>query len=138
MIDCYFIRGPISKSSIGIRQNDTGAIAIFEGHVRADVVQNQRVEAIDFTLEPLMAKPIAIDLLNKLVANYNLHLAIIWHSQGLVQANDCCFRVEIHGAHRKEVFGALPEIVDAFKREVPVFGKEIFNDHTYGWKRNRD
>ncbi len=138
MIDCYFIRGPISNSNTAISHSNTGAVAIFEGHVRADIQQNKSVEAIDFTLEPKMAKPIAIDLLNRVAAKYNLHSALIWHSQGMIQVNECCFRVEVQGTHRNEVFAALPDIVNTFKREVPVFGKEIYHDNTYDWKRNRE
>ena len=34
------------------------------------------------------------------------------------------------------VFDALEYVVEAIKAEVPVFGKEVFEDESYQWKVN--
>jgi molybdopterin synthase catalytic subunit len=34
------------------------------------------------------------------------------------------------------VFSAIEFLVEAIKEKVPVFGKEIFEDKSYTWKKN--
>jgi molybdopterin synthase catalytic subunit len=38
--------------------------------------------------------------------------------------------------HRKAAIEACEEAVERMKAELPVWGKEIFEDKTYTWKQN--
>jgi molybdopterin synthase catalytic subunit len=38
--------------------------------------------------------------------------------------------------HRRDAIDACNEIVERIKKEVPVWGKEVFEDDTYTWKEN--
>ena len=60
----------------------------------------------------------------------------IYHSLGIVQAGDICLFVFVSSPRRNVVFKALEYIVEAIKADVPVFGKEIFEDDTHQWKVN--
>jgi molybdopterin synthase catalytic subunit len=40
-------------------------------------------------------------------------------------------------AHRKAAIDACEETVERLKAELPVWGKEIFEDETYQWKVNK-
>jgi molybdopterin synthase catalytic subunit len=42
----------------------------------------------------------------------------------------------VSSPRRKVVFEALEYIVEAIKADVPVFGKEIFEDESHQWKIN--
>jgi molybdopterin synthase catalytic subunit len=60
----------------------------------------------------------------------------IYHSLGTVNAGEICLFVFVSSPRRKVVFKALEYVVEAIKADVPVFGKEIFEDQTHQWKQN--
>jgi molybdopterin synthase catalytic subunit len=60
----------------------------------------------------------------------------IYHSLGQVNAGEICLFVFVSSPRRQVVFTALEYIVEAIKADVPVFGKEIFEDDTHQWKVN--
>jgi len=44
--------------------------------------------------------------------------------------------VFVSSVHRQMALDACREIVERIKKEVPVWGKEIFEDESYEWKQN--
>ena len=61
----------------------------------------------------------------------------IYHSMGRVKVGEICLFVFVSSPHRKEVFEALQYVVEEIKAQVPVFGKEVFEDESYQWKVNK-
>ena len=49
----------------------------------------------------------------------------------------CCLFVFTSSKHRKEATLACNEVVERIKNELPVWGKEIFEDETHQWKINQ-
>jgi molybdopterin synthase catalytic subunit len=39
--------------------------------------------------------------------------------------------------HRKEAMAACEEVVERIKKELPIWGKELFDDNQYQWKENK-
>lgn len=138
-----FIDGPISPEFISesIRKHQTktdiGAHNIFLGQVRADVVNNKTVAAIDFTCYEAMANEILADIREKTFKTFNLTCMHIYHSLGTVKAGEICFFVFVSAKHSSEVYEATQYLVDIVKKKVPLFGKEIFEDETHQWKTNK-
>ncbi|WMI70322.1 molybdenum cofactor biosynthesis protein MoaE [Mangrovimonas sp. YM274] len=138
-----FIDGPISPEFISesIRKHQTktdiGAHNIFLGQVRADVVNNKTVAAIDFTCYEAMANEILADIREKAFKTFNLTCMHIYHSLGTVKAGEICFFVFVSAKHSSEVYEATQYLVDIVKKKVPLFGKEIFEDETHQWKTNK-
>jgi molybdopterin synthase catalytic subunit len=60
----------------------------------------------------------------------------IYHSIGTVNVGEICLFVFVSSPHRTTVFDALEFIVEEIKANVPVFGKEIFEDNSHQWKVN--
>ncbi|MBT8283337.1 MAG: molybdenum cofactor biosynthesis protein MoaE, partial [Muriicola sp.] len=69
-------------------------------------------------------------------AKYELSCMHIYHSTGRVETGEICLFVFVSAPHRKVVFDALHYVVEEIKAEVPVFGKEVFDDESYQWKVN--
>ena len=61
----------------------------------------------------------------------------IHHSLGLVEAGAISLFVFTSSAHRRDAIDACNEVVERIKKELPVWGKEIFEDETHQWKVNR-
>ncbi|GAA0727806.1 hypothetical protein GCM10009430_36250 [Aquimarina litoralis] len=137
-----FVEGPISPSFIAnsIEKHQTkttiGAHNIFLGQVRADEIEDKMVQAIDYTAYQEMAENKFHEIREATFDKFDLTCMHIYHSLGKVKAGEICLFVFVSAPHRKVTFQALEYVVDTIKKEVPIFGKEIFEDETHTWKVN--
>lgn len=137
-----FVEGPISPSFIAnsIEKHQTkttiGAHDIFLGQVRADKIEGKVVQAIDYTAYQEMAENKFHEIREATFDKFDLTCMHIYHSLGKVKAGEICLFVFVSAPHRKVTFQALEYLVDTIKKEVPIFGKEIFEDETHTWKVN--
>ena len=137
-----FIEGAISSGFIGQsiakHQSKTsiGAHNIFLGQVRADEIDNKTVTAIEYTAYEDMANAKFHDIRETAFDKFNLTCMHIYHSLGIVNTGEICMFVFVSSPRRKEVFKAIEFVVEEIKANVPVFGKEFFEDETHQWKVN--
>jgi molybdopterin synthase catalytic subunit len=137
-----FVHGPVSPefiaNSIAKHQSKTGIGAhdIFLGQVRADVIDGKEVRAIDYSAYEGMANQKFHEIREAAFEKFELSCMHIYHSLGRVEAGEICLFVFVSAPHRKVVFEALQFVVEKIKAEVPVFGKEVFEDESYQWKVN--
>ena len=137
-----FVDGPIPSTFIGEsiakHQSKTtiGAHNIFLGQVRADVIDGKPVTAIAYSSYEDMAEQSFHDIREAAFAKYGLSCLHIYHSLGLVKCGEICLFVFVSAPRRKVTYKALKFLVEEIKKKVPIFGKEIFEDETYSWKKN--
>lgn len=137
-----FIQGAVTPEfiaeSITKHQTKTqiGAHDIFLGQVRADEIEGKKVEAIEYSAYEEMANLKFHEIREAAFKRFNLSCLHIYHSIGIVKTGEICLFVLVSSPHRKEVFEALHEVVEEIKKQVPVFGKELFEDDSYQWKVN--
>jgi molybdopterin synthase catalytic subunit len=137
-----FKQGAISSEfiadSIAKHQTKTsiGAHNIFLGQVRADIIDNKTVVAIEYTAYEDMANAKFHEIRESAFEKFELTCMHIYHSLGAVNVGEICLFVFVSSPHRKIVFEALEFIVEEIKSKVPVFGKEIFEDNSHQWKVN--
>jgi len=137
-----FIQGPISSvfigESIAKHQSKTtiGAHNIFLGQVRADEIEGKKVIAIDYSAYEEMAEQSFYEIRESAFAKFELSCLHIYHSLGEVKTGEICLFVFVSAPRRKVVYEALEFLVEAIKEKAPIFGKEIFEDASYTWKKN--
>ena len=137
-----FVQGAIAADFIGnsIAKHQTktaiGAHTIFLGQVRSDEIDGKTVAAIEYSAYEEMAEHSFYEIREAAFAKYELTCMHIYHSLGLIKAGEICLFVFVSAPRRKVVFEALEFLVEEIKEKVPVFGKEIFEDETYTWKKN--
>ena len=137
-----FIQGAITPEFIAkaIAKHQTktqiGAHDIFLGQVRADEIGGKKVEGIEYSAYEEMANLKFHEIREAAFKRFNLSCLHIYHSTGIVKTGEICLFVFVSSPHRKEVFEALHEVVEEIKKQVPVFGKELFEDDSYQWKVN--
>jgi molybdopterin synthase catalytic subunit len=137
-----FIQGSISAefigNSIAKHQSKTtiGAHNIFLGQVRADEIEGKKVVAIDYSAYEVMAEQQFYEIREAAFAKFELSCLHIYHSLGIVNVGEICLFVFVSAPRRKVVYEALEFLVEAIKEKAPVFGKELFEDATYSWKKN--
>lgn len=137
-----FIQGQIKAEFIGNaiakHQSKTtiGAHNIFLGQVRADVIDGKTVAAIEYTAYEEMAEQSLYQIRETAFAKYDLTCLHIYHSLGFVKTGEICLFVFVSAPRRKVVYEALEFLVEAVKEKAPIFGKELFEDESYTWKKN--
>ena len=137
-----FIQGAVPAEFIGSSiakhqsRKTIGAHNIFLGQVRADVIEGKTVTAIEYSAYDEMAEQVFSEIREAAFAKYQLSCLHIYHSLGVVKAGEICLFVFVSAPRRKVVLEALEFLVEEIKQKAPIFGKEIFEDETYTWKKN--
>ena len=137
-----FMPGPISPEKIATSiahhqvKTNIGAHDIFLGQVRADEIDGKTVRAIEYTAHEEMANKKFHEIREATFEKYDLTCMHIYHSLGEVKAGEICLFVFTSSKHRKMAMDACRYLVEEIKAEVPIFGKEIFEDETHQWKVN--
>ena len=137
-----FTEGPISSGALslalqeGSAYHDAGAYSVFIGQVRNDEIEGKKVKAIKYTSNTEMASQVMMNIFNEAGTKFNLKIAKVIHSLGDVSKGEICLFVMVVCGHRRESFKACEYIVEQLKKELPVWGQEIFEDNTHTWKIN--
>lgn len=137
-----FVRGAISPQFIAesIAKHSTktkiGAHDIFLGQVRSDVIENKTVLAIDYSSYEEMAEEKFHEIREAAFAKFELTCMHLHHSIGKVKAGEICLFVFVSSKHRQMAFDACRWMVEEIKKNVPIWGKELFSDETFAWKEN--
>ena len=137
-----FVEGAILPekiaNSIANHQSKTniGGHAIFLGQVRADMIEGKTVAAIEYTTYQELAESKIAAIREEIFEKYPLTCMHIYHSLGVVRVGEICIFVFTSSKHRKPAQDACSELVERIKSEVPIWGKEIFEDDTHQWKVN--
>lgn len=138
-----FVEGAISSQKIAdsIQSHSTkttiGAHSIFLGQVRADEKAGKVVASIEYTCYEDMALEKMHEIRERIFAKYELTCMHVYHSLGNILAGEICLFVFTSSKHRKMAIDACNELVEAIKFELPVWGKEIYQDQSIVWKENK-
>ncbi|MBD3186157.1 hypothetical protein GF325_04960 [Candidatus Bathyarchaeota archaeon] len=115
-----------------------GALVTFTGIVREDVQENASgkedktasivIECIEDSARKAVRK-LARELSNRI----GVEKLTIIHFTGNFTVNETMVHVIGCGAHRKAVFNVVAEAVDRYKREIPMWKKEILQSGASRW-----
>lgn len=133
-ITSAFIAENIHKHST---QKNIGGHSIFLGQVRADTLDGKLVSAIEYTAYEEMSIEMMHKLRESVFEKYRLTCMHVYHSLGKINAGEICLFVFTSSAHRKAAMDACEELVERIKKELPIWGRELFDDETFQWKENK-
>jgi molybdopterin synthase catalytic subunit len=137
-----FMQGPVAPAFITESiarhsyKKDIGAHSIFLGQVRDDLIDGKKVAAIEYSAYAEMALERMDVIREEIFLTYGLTCLHIHHSLGLVQAGEISLFVFASSQHRRAAIDACNNVVERIKLELPVWGKEIFDDASFTWKHN--
>jgi molybdopterin synthase catalytic subunit len=132
-ISSTFIGEAIAKHQV---KTNIGAHQIFLGQVRADDIDGKIVSSIKYTAHEDMANEKFHEIREETFAKFDLTCMHIYHSLGEVKAGEICLFVFASSTRRKPCMEAVEYLVERIKKEVPIFGKEVFEDASHQWKEN--
>lgn len=128
----------ISESIAGhAAKKNIGAHGIFLGQIREDMVDGKPVAAIEYTAYEEMALEKMHQIREDIFAKYDLTCMHVYHSLGTVRAGEICLFVFTSSKHRLAAMESCNELVERIKKELPVWGREIFEDDSHQWKVNQ-
>jgi molybdopterin synthase catalytic subunit len=128
-----FISDSIAHHSV---KTNIGGHSIFLGQVRADEINGSTIKAIEYTSQTDMALEVMHTIREEIFAKYDITCMHVYHSLGEVKAGEICLFVFTSSKHRKIAIDSCEETVERIKAELPVWGKEIFDDLSHQWKVN--
>ncbi|MCX2575304.1 molybdenum cofactor biosynthesis protein MoaE [Pedobacter sandarakinus] len=128
-----FIADSISKHQ---SKTNIGAHSIFLGQVRQDEIDGNQVQAIEYTTYQELALAKMHEIREEMFQKYSLTCLHVYHSLGKVNAGEICLFIFTSSVRRKAAMAACEELVERIKAELPIWGKEIFDNETIQWKEN--
>ena len=137
-----FIEGPVTPDFIATSiskhssKTDIGAHQIFLGQIRSDSIDGKIVKAIEFSSYGEMADEQYLVLREELFSKFKLSCMHVYHSLGRVHSGEINLFVFVSSKHRKDATDACSELVEMIKTKLPIWGKEIFDNEDYQWKKN--
>lgn len=141
MIKSCLINGPISENIISRliknlgKDTSAGGHSLFLGQVRADKINGKLVNAIEYSAYEGMVNIEVKRVVAEVLLEFNDVKTIeIIHSLGLVKAGEISLLIIVSAGHRQHAAAACNKTVELVKERLPVWKKEIFDDHTHEWK----
>ncbi len=110
-----------------------GGVNVFMGVTRADVVDGKAVTALEYEAYEPMANREIKRLIDAAHAKWSITWTFVRHSVGMVRAGEIGVIVAAGAGHRDEAFAASRFLIDAIKRDVPIWKKEHFVNGDPRW-----
>ncbi len=111
---------------------DAGAINIFIGEVKKKG-RRERVKALYLEAYKEVANKAIEEICDKLRKKYGLVDIEIGHGLGEYEVGEAIVYVAIAATSRKEMFPAMKEAIEMYKKIPPIFKKEIYEDGSSEW-----
>jgi molybdopterin synthase catalytic subunit len=115
----------INKTKSKPAFREAGAIAVFVGVVRGKTLKGEKVQKLE--LQAYQEK--ANEVLNKICDDLKKKPGIvdvqIHHLLGEFHVGEDIVYVVVAGSHREDVFPVLEEAVERYKKDAPIFKKEL-------------
>lgn len=129
-------REPIASNALAmlLRRPDAGAIAGFEGTVRAERrADGATLVALDYSAhEPMAVEQLSL-LRERAMKEFTILDAAIAHRLGRLSLGEISVAVAVVSGHRAAAFEACRWLIDTLKADVPIWKKDIWADGREGW-----
>lgn len=114
-----------------------GAVTLFVGTTRNNF-EGKKVITLEYEAYVPMAenevKKICSDIRQKWPVK---HIAV-FHRLGLVPVSEASVIIAVSSAHRAASLEAVNYAIDTLKAKVPIWKKEIYEESSSSWKRNKE
>ena len=120
-------------------ESSTGATSIFVGTTR-DNFEGKKVARLEYESYAPMAKKEIKKLCTKLRSEHpDVRNIVVHHRVGIVEVTEASVVIAISSEHRKASLDAVHAAINELKAVVPIWKKEIYENHTEGeWKANKE
>jgi molybdopterin synthase catalytic subunit len=130
----YLTRDPISAERLlaAVASPDCGGVCLFVGSVR-DGPRDRGVTAIDYSGYEEMVEAELERVTAEVRERWPDARTAVRHRLGLVRVGEASVAIAVAAPHRAEAFEACRYVIEAVKRRLPVWKKELRRDGTAVW-----
>ena len=127
----HLIRSPISVESLltDVQSPDRGGTCVFLGTVRND----GDVTGIEYTAYDEMALAEITRILDEARERWPEARVALQHRLGLIPAGEASIAIAAAAPHRDEAFAACRHVIEAVKKRLPIWKKELHVDGSATW-----
>lgn len=111
---------------------EAGAVVLFLGTTR-EMTDGRQTVALDYEAYREMAERKLAELEDEARRRWPLVQCMIVHRLGRVPAGEASVAIVVSTPHRSEAFAAGQWLIDAVKRDVPIWKREQWADGTTEW-----
>lgn len=116
-----------------VLQRSCGAINLFVGTVR-DYAEGRSVERLEYHGYAEMAEAVLAKICEQAFGSWELGKIAVHHRVGLLEITEPSLVIAVSAPHREEAFSACRFIIEAIKKDLPVWKKEHFAGGGKTWK----
>ncbi|MDD9206985.1 molybdenum cofactor biosynthesis protein MoaE [Georgenia sp. 10Sc9-8] len=121
----------VAECAAAVEDDAAGAVVTFGGVVRNHDA-GRAVTHIEYVGHPSAGEVVA-DVAADVAARTEIDALAVVHRVGDLAVGDVALAVAVSAAHRAEAFEAAAEVVEAVKRRLPVWKRQVFPDGTHEW-----
>ncbi len=110
-----------------VRHSSCGAITIFVGTVR-DVSKGRKVLYLEYEAYKEMAEKKLAEIGEEIRSRWGLDRVAISHRVGRLDLGEASVVIAVASPHRAEAFEACRLAIEALKKTVPIWKKEVWED----------
>lgn len=126
---CSIVRDAIRSSEVVDQVKDPadGAVIVFEGIVRNNSRGKETLYLVYEAYEN-MALAKMLEICKEMRRLYQIDRILMIHRLGRIEIGETSIVIAVSSAHRAAAFDASRFAIDTFKRTVPIWKKEYFQD----------
>ena len=115
------------KLAHSIASDKDGAVVTFAGIVRGNN-RGRKVLFLEYEAYPDMALKMMKRIGDEIQKNWGLESVAMQHRVGRLNVGETSILIVVSAPHRDDAFAACQYAINRFKRTVPIWKKEIFED----------
>lgn len=114
-----------------------GAVSLFMGTTRNNY-EGKKVVSLEYEAYVPMAEAEVRKICVAVRQHWPVKHIAVCHRLGLVPATEASVIIAVSSVHRAASLEAVKYIIDTLKAKVPIWKKELYEEETSSWKRNKE
>ncbi|XP_049719588.1 molybdopterin synthase catalytic subunit isoform X1 [Elephas maximus indicus] len=114
-----------------------GAISLFVGTTRNNF-EGKKVISLEYEAYLPMAENEVRKICGDIRQKWPIRHIAVFHRLGLVPVSEASIIIAVSSAHRAASLEAVSYAIDNLKAQVPIWKKEMYEESSSSWKRNKE
>ncbi|XP_053446769.1 molybdopterin synthase catalytic subunit isoform X1 [Nycticebus coucang] len=114
-----------------------GAVSVFVGTTRNNF-EGKKVISLEYEAYLPMAENEVRKIFSEIRQKWPIKHIAVFHRLGLVPVSEASIIIAVSSAHRAASLAAVNYAIDYLKAKVPIWKKEMYEESSSSWKRNKE
>ncbi|XP_022649598.1 molybdopterin synthase catalytic subunit-like [Varroa jacobsoni] len=128
----------ISEGLAQVTAVDCGAVSMFLGTTRSDVIDGDIVSSLIYEAYDAMALKEMQKLCEEVRNTYSIKHIVLLHRLGRIPVKEASVMIVCSGRHRQDTLRSTEWLINKLKSRVPIWKREVFAGGSEAWKENKE